>query len=92
MIIKINQSFDRDVKKVKNKYLKQALTDKIEQIEKARSLEHVTGIILLRGYSTYYRIKVKTETKSYRIGAIVRNDTIWLVRFLPRRKVYKLFP
>jgi mRNA-degrading endonuclease RelE of RelBE toxin-antitoxin system len=92
MIVKINTSFDRDVKKVKDKYLKQALMDKIEQIEKAQSLEHITGIILLKGYSTYYRIKVKTETKSYRIGAIVRYNTIWLVRFLPRRKVYQLFP
>jgi mRNA interferase RelE/StbE len=92
MKIVIKPSLDRDVREIKNKELKDTLWTKIQQIEKAKSIENITGMKLLRGYTTHYRIKVITENYSYRIGAIVRNDSIWLCRFLPRKKVYKLFP
>lgn len=71
MKIIIKTSFNRDVKKIKDKCIIFTLIQKIEQIEDAKSLENIAEIKLLRGYPTYYRIKVKADTKSYRIGAIV---------------------
>ena len=85
-------SFDRDVAKVRNKELRVALDNKIAQIEKAKNITNVTGVILLEGYSHHYRIIVKSKNHSYRIGAIIRGETVWLVRFLPRRIIYKSFP
>ncbi|MDR0834843.1 MAG: hypothetical protein LBN93_11820 [Candidatus Symbiothrix sp.] len=92
MKVIIKLSFNKDVRNVKHKELKDVLWSKIQQIEKAKNIENITGMKLLRGYTTHYRIKMITKNHSYRIGAIVKNDTIWLCRFLQRKKVYKLFP
>jgi mRNA interferase RelE/StbE len=92
MKIIVKGSFDRDVDKAGKKELKLVLDDKITQIESAKDISQVTGLKLLLGYSHHYRIIVKSPKYSYRIGAIVRNNTIWLVRFLPRKVIYKTFP
>lgn len=85
-------SFERDIDKIRNKELRQALDVKISQILKAENLAHITGIKILRGYSHHYRIIVKTDKLTFRIGAIIRDDSLWMVRFLPRKSVYKKFP
>ena len=85
-------TFKRDVAQIKTLSLLIALREKIDQIENAPTLHHITGLKLLRGYSTHYRIQVRTEAASFRIGAIIRGNTIRLVRFLPRHKIYKNFP
>lgn len=92
MKIIVKGTFDRDVDKAHGKELRLTLDSKIIQIERAKNLSQVTGVKLLEGYAHHYRIIVKYENHSYRIGAIVRNETIWLVRFLPRRIIYKSFP
>ncbi len=92
MKIVVKGTFDRDVDKARSVDLHHALDTKITQIEKAKELSRVTGVKLLEGYSHHYRIIVKSKNHSYRIGAIIRNETIWLVRFLPRRIIYKSFP
>mgnify|MGYP002378025451 CR=1 FL=1 len=90
LIIKL--SFEKDIGIIKDKVLKQALIEKIDQMDRAKNVCNITGVKLLRGYQTHYRIKVESENLKYRIGAIIRNDIIWLVRFLPRKKVYTIFP
>jgi len=92
MKIIVKGSFYRDVDKARNKELRLILDNKITQIERAKDISQVTGVKLLEGYSHHYRISVKSVNHSYRIGAIVRKDTVWLVRFLPRKIIYKAFP
>ncbi len=85
-------SFDRDLDKIRNKDLRNALDDKISQILKAQHLNQITGIKVLRGYTRHYRIIVKSSKLTYRMGVIVRENSIWMVRFLPRKSVYRKFP
>ena len=92
MKIIIKPAFNRDTNRVTNKIILNALLEKIEQIEKATDKENITGLKILRGYSTQYRIYVKASRYSYRIGAVIRSNAIWLVRFLPRTIIYKKFP
>lgn len=92
MIVLTKGSFDRDVSAVSNAALLEALKEKITQMETAADISRITGLRLLRGYQTHYRIKVITGKSSYRIGAIIRGNTILLVRFLSRKKVYREFP
>lgn len=92
MKITLKPSFGRDIDRVKSRELLIALGEKIDQILAAKSTEQITGLKLLRGYTHHYRIYVKTEKLSYRIGAVIRGDMVWLVRFLPRKYVYKKFP
>ena len=92
MEVVARSAFNRDVDLIKDDDLKEALAKKIFQIIKAKDISHTTGIKLLRGYTTHYRIKIQTGKHSYRIGAVVRGNKIWLARFLPRVKIYKQFP
>jgi mRNA-degrading endonuclease RelE of RelBE toxin-antitoxin system len=92
MKIIVKPAFARDVDRLHDKELKLILDSKITQIEKAKSIEHITGLKLLRTYHVHYRIKVETRKHKYRIGAIIRKETIWLVRFCPRKKIYLEFP
>jgi len=92
MIIVVKGSFDRDTDKIRSKELRLALDEKITQLETAKNTSHITGLKQLRNYTHHYRIQVKTTKQSYRIGAIIRGQKIWLVRFLPRKIVYKQFP
>ena len=85
-------SFDHDVASISDGVLLVALKSKISQLELAPEKSHITGLKLLRGYNTHYRIKVITVSASFRIGTIIRGNSIWLVRFLPRKKIYKHFP
>jgi mRNA interferase RelE/StbE len=88
----VKPGFVRDIDRVHDKELKITLDSKITQIEKAKSTEHITGLKLLRTYQVHYRIKVETKKHKYRIGAIIRKETIWLVRFCPRKRIYLEFP
>jgi mRNA-degrading endonuclease RelE of RelBE toxin-antitoxin system len=85
-------TFHRDVAALSDLVLLVALREKIEELEKAPDITRVTGLKLLRGYETHYRIKVITSNASYRIGAVIRGNTIWLVRFISRKKIYQRFP
>jgi mRNA interferase RelE/StbE len=78
--------------RVKDKNLLQALDEKLFQLERAKTTAQITGLKKLEGYDTHFRIYVKSGKKSYRIGAIIRGNTLWLVRFLPRKIIYKRFP
>ena len=84
--------FRRDVDKINNRELLIALKDKISQIKKAEDQTNITGLKLLRGYTHHYRIIVKTDKQSYRIGAVIRKNTVSFVRFLPRKIIYTEFP
>ena len=92
MRISIKGVFKKNTDRINDIDLLSALQSKIEQIERAKSVEYITGLKLLRGYRTHYRIYVRTEKDSYRIGAVIRGQSITLVRFLPRRIIYKQFP
>jgi len=92
VIVFTKGSFYRDVSAVSDGALLEALKDKIKQMETAADMSRITGLKLLKGYQTHYRIKVVAGKASYRIGAIIRTNTIWLVRFLPRKGVYREFP
>ncbi|MEO8147398.1 MAG: hypothetical protein ABI723_07165 [Bacteroidia bacterium] len=92
MNIIVKPSFERDIDKIKDRELKTALDEKITQIEKAQGISNVTSLKQLRTYQTHYRIKVETPKHKYRIGAIIRNNKIWLVRFCPRKIIYLQFP
>ena len=92
MKIYIKGSFKRDTAHVHDAAVLFALQEKIAQVETAKNIQHITGLKLLRGYRTHYRIQVRTEKESFRIGVVIRGNNIWFVRFLSRKKIYGQFP
>lgn len=88
MKVEFKTSFARDLRKVKDRNLKDKIKEIIELVERAQSLQKIDNIKKLRGGDCYYRIRVG----DYRLGLLVEGDTITFVRCLHRREVYRYFP
>lgn len=82
------KSFLSDIKKVNDKGLKSRIKKLILEIEAAQSLEEITGVKKMRGYSIAYRIRMS----DYRLGLYKETDCVELARFLKRNDIYKVFP
>ena len=84
----IRQSFLDDVNSVRERGLRQRAKEAMRRVEQAESLRDVPNLRKLHGLKNHYRIRVGT----YRIGISLHEDTVFFVRFLPRRDIYRYFP
>ena len=88
MKVEFRESFLKDLRTAKNPNLLNKVKTAIESVESAANPQNIHNFKKLKGYSTYFRIKIG----SYRIGLTMKGDTITFVRFLPRRDIYRFFP
>lgn len=89
MEVQYRQLFLKDLKKLR----KQSIYDQIYEIAfttlpNARSLQEITNVKAMKGYSERYRIRVG----DYRVGIVVQNGSIEIMRVLHRREFYRFFP
>lgn len=83
-----NPNFLRDVRKTKDKALRERVAAVVEEIEAAKTLADITNVKKLEGYQHLYRIRVG----DYRIGVYCESDEVELMRFLHRKDIYRKFP
>ena len=88
MKVAYEAAFLRDLKRVRSKKVRRRVQRVIEEVKKASAPHEILGLTKLRGYETFYRIRVG----DYRIGIEIVDDTIIFVRFLHRRDIYRYFP
>ena len=88
MKVEFKRSFVKDLERVKDKGLKERVTQTIERVEEAKTLQEIGKLKRLRGGELYYRITVG----DYRLGLMLEGDTVILVRFLHRKDIYRYFP
>ena len=88
MKVEFKSSFAKDLKKVKDKDLKERVKQVIELVEKAKSLQEIKDAKKLKGGDRYYRIRIG----DYRVGLTLEGDTVTFVRFLHRKDIYTYFP
>ncbi len=88
MKVKIDKSFQKDLKRINNKALNQKIVASIEDIQKAQSIKEIINLKKLSGTSDFYRIRIG----DYRLGVIIEKDTIEFIRCLHRKNIYKYFP
>ena len=81
-------SFLSDVKKLRDAKVRRAVTEAIENVERADSIQDIRSLKRLSGFSGYYRLRVG----DWRIGVTIDGDTVTFVRCLHRREVYRYFP
>lgn len=85
----IEKSFDKDIDKIRDKSILLKLHDFLASVEKANNIRDISHLKKLRGYDSFYRIRIL----DYRLGIELTSDNeIVLVRFLPRKDIYKHFP
>lgn len=88
MIIRYEASFEKDLRKILDKVLLLRIKDVINGVKEAKNAKDINGLKKLKGYETFYRIKLG----DYRIGIEVVQDEIIFTRFLHRKEVYRFFP
>ena len=88
MKIAFEASFERDLKRVRQKQLLQQVRQVIESIKSTQDLSALPGMKKMQGYDTFYRIRLG----DYRIGIEVVADQVIFVRLLHRKDIYKYFP
>jgi len=88
MIVKIDKSFEKDFKKAGNQKLRPKLLATIENIQKATKLSDIKNIKKLKGSTDFYRIRLG----DFRIGIVISNKEVELIRLLHRKDIYRYFP
>jgi mRNA interferase RelE/StbE len=89
MKVSFDKSFIKAIVKIKNPLVLKRIENIIYSLESAESIENVSNIKKLIGYTSYYRIKMGV----YRIGIELINDKeIKLITVLHRKDIYKKFP
>ena len=88
MKVVFRKSFERDLKKIKDRTVLAKIRQSIEDIEAAVSSKDLRGVKKLGSAGRFYRIRVG----EYRIGLVVEASEVEFVRCLHRREDLSLFP
>ncbi|MBK5102036.1 MAG: type II toxin-antitoxin system RelE/ParE family toxin [Desulfobacteraceae bacterium] len=88
MKLEFRKSFIRDLKRVKDRATKNRVREAIQSVERAKNLREIKDLKKLSYRGRYYRIRIG----DYRLGLILEDDTLILIRFLHRKDLYRYFP
>ena len=88
MNVEVSKSFEKDILKIEDKKTATLLSKIIDKLEDCQSLSEISSLKKMEGKGNFYRIRVG----SYRIGLKLEQDTIFLLRCLDRKDIYKYFP
>ena len=88
MLLTYEKSFLKDIKKLKDKQQANKLKEILSQLEDTDDLMQFPNVKKLKGFATYYRIKIN----NYRLGFSYENGEIHVIRFVHRKDIYKVFP
>jgi len=86
--VSFEASFARDLRGIRDKALLKRVEQVIAEVKAATALSEIKSLIKMRGYATFYRIRLG----DYRIGIEVLEDEVIFVRMLDRRDIYRYFP
>jgi len=84
----IDESFEKDIKKITDNKLLNLIADCIEEVQGLDKLRDIPNLKKLKGSKNAYRIRIG----NYRIGFIFENQNVIFIRFLHRSKIYSSFP
>ncbi|MDE2736878.1 MAG: type II toxin-antitoxin system RelE/ParE family toxin [Gemmatimonadota bacterium] len=88
MKVEFRNSFERDLRRIRDQAIKERIKTVIEQIEKVNDLTEASNVRKLRGGENHYRVRIG----DYRLGLLLNEGTVVFVRCLPRQDIYRYFP
>jgi len=88
MEIKIDKSFQKDTRRIKDKTVLQKVANTIANIQRAKNLDEIKNLKKIKGTTSMYRIRIG----DYRLGIFVSESAIEFIRCLHRKDIYKYFP
>ena len=88
MEIRIDKSFEKDIKKIQQPDIPKKVAIFIEKIQEISSFQELTNTKKIKGFSNFYRIRLG----DYRIGVEIEEGKCIFLRILHRKDIYKYFP
>ena len=88
MKVTFRSSFNRDLKKIRDKAALHKIREIICKAETASDLSDLRDCKKISGDKGYYRIR----TGDYRVGVFLADNELEFVRCLHRRDIYRVFP
>jgi mRNA-degrading endonuclease RelE of RelBE toxin-antitoxin system len=88
MIVKIDKTFEKDVKNINSQLINKNLIKILNEIQTANKISDISNLKKIQGTSNYYLIRIG----DYRLGMIITKTEIQLIRLLHRKDIYKYFP
>lgn len=88
MKLKIDKTFNKDYLKIKDKLIIQKINDLLVELYNIEKLQSISNCKKLTNARNAYRIRVG----NFRIGFLIEDDILILIRCLPRKDIYKYFP
>lgn len=88
MKILFEESFEKDLRRIRDKDILKRVKEIIDESKKAEDLSAIRSLKKLTGYDTFYRIRLG----DYRIGLEIMQGEIIFTRILPRKDIYRYFP
>ena len=88
MKVKFEASFEKDLLKIKDKQVLKKVRVLLETLKQAESLSEIAAVTKLKGYTSFYRIRIG----NYRLGFELVDNALILTRILHRKEIYRYFP
>lgn len=88
MRVEYHKSFERDLRRVRDRNLLNRVKAALQELEGSESLEALSNINAMKGHPEYYRVRIG----DYRLGLKRIDDGVRIIRFLSRGDIYRKFP
>ncbi|MDX1921373.1 MAG: type II toxin-antitoxin system RelE/ParE family toxin [Candidatus Caenarcaniphilales bacterium] len=88
MKLELTDSFEKDVRRYKDKNLLKRLNSVLDLLEESFSLERIPNLKAMKGNSEFYRIRIG----DFRLGFQLVGETVRLLAFGKRGDFYRSFP
>ncbi|MEL7141823.1 MAG: type II toxin-antitoxin system RelE/ParE family toxin [Cyanobacteria bacterium J06643_4] len=88
MKVEFRKTFEKDLRKLRDKMLLSKIKSAIETVEAANTLEEIANLRKLQGVDEYFRIRIG----DYQIGLFLQDETLRFIRVIHRREFYRYFP
>ena len=88
MELEQRSSFNRDLRRLRNRNILKRLRQKIEELEQASAITDISGVKKLQSVSNIFRIRIG----HHRLTIAIERNKVELIRFRHRRDIYRSFP
>ena len=88
MNLSFRRSFEKDIRRISDKSVKERIAQIIEDLEEAGGFGDIGSIEKLKGTRNAYKIRIGR----YRLGLLIEGESVEFVRVLDRKEIYRRFP
>ncbi|MFL0684767.1 MAG: type II toxin-antitoxin system RelE/ParE family toxin [Algoriphagus aquaeductus] len=82
------ETFEKDLRKIKDKKALKSIQNLVLRVESAKSANEISGVKKLVGFKEAFRIRLG----NYRVGVFLEGENVIFARVAHRKDIYSIFP